>query len=95
MTYQPRLIVELHEKEFVFAIGGSEESGGRFGGLLQFGPHAAARVQQKSDRNRRFFDTERRDLLLGAIFQQTEVTAAQSVYGRANCIGDMHRNEDK
>ena len=80
-------VVELHQEEFVFRIGGLEKLGNGLAGLAQLVPHAAAGVKNQTDRKRRILAGKMDDLLLALVLEHLKVLFLQAGYKAVQGIG--------
>src|SRR5579859_7873319 len=65
-------LTEPDQKELIFRIGNVQEFASSLHRLPHLVPHAAACVQEETDRKRRVVIAEVRDLLLNAILEKPE-----------------------
>ena len=93
--YQLRPIVELDEKEFIFGVRSLEQLRRGLTRFGQFAAHAAARVKDKSNRQRRIFARELRDGLRNFIFGQREVLFLEARNETVHRIRDGHIDQNQ
>src|SRR5208337_1987853 len=88
-----RLVGEGDHEELVLRVGRLEELNHRFAGALDLAAHAAAHVEDHSNRNRSVFAGEGLDLLLILAFEKVEILAIQTGYQPVQRIGDGDRHQ--
>ena len=81
-------LVETDEKELIFWIRGFEKLEGRFFGLAEFVGHAAAEIQDDTDRDGNIFGGEIHDLLLDVVFEEAEVVGLETCGDSVVRVGD-------
>ncbi len=88
-----RTIVELHQKELIFRICRFEKHGDSLTRLGQLVSHAAAGVENQTNRKRRVLAGKMDNLLLDLVLEQPEVLLLEAGHKPVERIG--HRDVDQ
>src|ERR1039458_9311216 len=88
-------IVELHQVELVFGIGGLQKLGDRVAGLGELLAHAAGTIEQNANRKGGVFARKLRDDLLLLVLKDLEILLFEAGDKAVQGIGNGDGNEDQ